>query len=1034
MIKRPLSIIIFLITILLMRALFFQNIVAAQSPITVETPTLSPPYGNECTSSWKRFTNDRGYHFYVTLSTDGNAVNSGKWQPDLPYAGDYKVEAYIPQYSSFAWPCPAPNNATVSPTTDNVKYTIRHVGGTVTVNRNQHPPNNQWVSLGTYTFNAGTAGWVQLVDANGISYTLRRTIAFSAMRFSYVGVSSISGQVTDSNSNPISGVTISNGVGKTTTTDANGNYTLSGLSAGNYALTASKAGFTFFLPSFPEPLVSVPPNQVNRNFTGINDCPAVASGICAKQESNLYMGIADLNNPNVKMGLAYQLKNFDNKQFERKTIDGLLNLGYKDRHLVAINGTGFDCNGTPSSDSNLFIRLLGQTKAKQFGAYPGGSFFTYLPTDIYFSESDVTPKGEASEFTVGYNKINLINQGIITGLDNQSKKDRSAIGLSVDGRYVFLLVAKNITQQGFAEAIRNKGAYNAIMLDSGGSSQIRTLGQSSASRLRYSPSFLDSILPQCFDFSSPRKIINAVVVYSDEARGKLAGRVTDQNTSSPIANARVSFAGKVIYTDDNGYYTVPDVLPGSHWLEVSASNYANYRKLIEVKSNQQSNHDVQLKPIWIDGYRLPYSAGKTYQCTQGNGGWYSHWWYTPAQYAYDFGMPVGKAVVATRDGKVVRVRGNQSGGGCSPIYLNNSNWVAIQHADSTVSWYFHLKSVTVSYGQRVKSGQIIGYSGQSGWSCGPHLHYERRGRLGSYWSVQTRFLDVPTDGGIPQTGRWYTSNNILIAALDEIGPQADTTPPTGQLRFRMTGTPTYTLRIEAFDYDSNEVKMRLAATEAGLSSAVWQPITDTLDWIEPEAWIQFQDASGNLSEVYSDTVEITSFAPLEAAFTISPTVCTGTLPQIENQTVPFCEQCGWNWDLGDGNQTDEAYPGLPYPYVGYTASDVYTVTLTVTNANNISSVSQQVEALPSPSSEFTLTRSGNTITVEATTVNAANWHWDFGDGTRATGRIATHTYTSTEVLEELPPVKLTVQGINGCMSEASQLAESHNIYLPLIIK
>ncbi|MFH1908667.1 MAG: carboxypeptidase regulatory-like domain-containing protein, partial [Chloroflexota bacterium] len=77
---------------------------------------------------------------------------------------------------------------------------------------------------------------------------------------------SVSGRVTDGSSNPISGVTISDGVGHTTTTDSNGNYIFSGLLAGTYTITPSKSGYTFSPASRP---VTVPPDATNQNFTGI---------------------------------------------------------------------------------------------------------------------------------------------------------------------------------------------------------------------------------------------------------------------------------------------------------------------------------------------------------------------------------------------------------------------------------------------------------------------------------------------------------------------------------------------------------------------------------------------------------------------------------------------------------------------------------------------------------------------------------------------------------------------------------------------
>jgi hypothetical protein len=77
---------------------------------------------------------------------------------------------------------------------------------------------------------------------------------------------SISGRVTDTSNNPITGVIISDGTGHSTTTDSNGDYTLSSLAAGTYTLTSSKTGYTFS-PALHT--VSLPPNVTGKNFTGV---------------------------------------------------------------------------------------------------------------------------------------------------------------------------------------------------------------------------------------------------------------------------------------------------------------------------------------------------------------------------------------------------------------------------------------------------------------------------------------------------------------------------------------------------------------------------------------------------------------------------------------------------------------------------------------------------------------------------------------------------------------------------------------------
>ena len=76
---------------------------------------------------------------------------------------------------------------------------------------------------------------------------------------------SISGNISDEGGAPISGVTISDGADITTTTDSDGDYTLSGLPAGAYSLTPEKSGYTFSPASRN---VSVPPDATAQDFVG----------------------------------------------------------------------------------------------------------------------------------------------------------------------------------------------------------------------------------------------------------------------------------------------------------------------------------------------------------------------------------------------------------------------------------------------------------------------------------------------------------------------------------------------------------------------------------------------------------------------------------------------------------------------------------------------------------------------------------------------------------------------------------------------
>jgi len=82
----------------------------------------------------------------------------------------------------------------------------------------------------------------------------------------------------------------------------------------------------------------------------------------------------------------------------------------------------------------------------------------------------------------------------------------------------------------------------------------------------------------------------------------------------------------------------------------------------------------------------------------------------------DFGVPLGTEIKAAADGVVVQA-GTNGGYG---------NSVTIDHGGGMETLYGHLSKVLVSVGQKVKQGDIIGLSGSTGKSTGPHLHFEIR--------------------------------------------------------------------------------------------------------------------------------------------------------------------------------------------------------------------------------------------------------------------------------------------------------------------
>ncbi|MDG6897980.1 hypothetical protein A6A19_08330 [Actinobacillus delphinicola] len=83
----------------------------------------------------------------------------------------------------------------------------------------------------------------------------------------------------------------------------------------------------------------------------------------------------------------------------------------------------------------------------------------------------------------------------------------------------------------------------------------------------------------------------------------------------------------------------------------------------------------------------------------------------------DFAVPMGTRVLATADGVIQKVAFQAHGAG---------RYIVIRHSRKYQTVYMHLHRILVRAGQKVKRGQEIALSGNSGLSTGPHLHYEFR--------------------------------------------------------------------------------------------------------------------------------------------------------------------------------------------------------------------------------------------------------------------------------------------------------------------
>ncbi len=125
-------------------------------------------------------------------------------------------------------------------------------------------------------------------------------------------------------------------------------------------------------------------------------------------------------------------------------------------------------------------------------------------------------------------------------------------------------------------------------------------------------------------------------------------------------------------------------------------------------------------------YNLPYKEGTSHKVVQGYGGLFSH----NGLAALDFYMPIGTGIYAAREGVIYAYKEDGQIGGPLPKYKNHANYIIIKHDDGSFGCYWHLqyKGVVAKKG-KIQKGTLIGYSGDTGFVLGPHLHFTVKNKL-----------------------------------------------------------------------------------------------------------------------------------------------------------------------------------------------------------------------------------------------------------------------------------------------------------------
>lgn len=161
-----------------------------------------------------------------------------------------------------------------------------------------------------------------------------------------------------------------------------------------------------------------------------------------------------------------------------------------------------------------------------------------------------------------------------------------------------------------------------------------------------------------------------------------------------------------------------------------------------IAQQQHSIHDLKSGKFTDDSsyiYSLPFENKKKVFLIQAYDSKMSH----KGEFALDFKIKKKTKICAAREGIVIGAREDSDEGGLKTKNMSDGNHISIQHYDGSVAHYWHLlkDGVMVNIGDTITKGQVIGLSGNTGYSAFPHLHFEVIGNdgTGTIKQLPTRF-------------------------------------------------------------------------------------------------------------------------------------------------------------------------------------------------------------------------------------------------------------------------------------------------------
>lgn len=342
----------------------------------------------------------------------------------------------------------------------------------------------------------------------------------------------------------------------------------------------------------------------------------------------------------------------------------------------SIDGSKTIINQTDSSDSDPF-----KTSGEKEVIINSGDTLASVVGNLGFDKTDIYLASKALSKVFNLRNLKIGQIVIVRGKRDQSE-ELVLTGLEIRQGYRYKIIVSR-TDSGFSAEKTEIPIKKVVRSISG----------------KISPKSPDYSLKQC----------GVKPQVSAEALRSLSQIVNIRNSRSPID---FEFLYRDFYDDSGNIVKKPELLYASVFIdgkikriykfsddgssEYIDSNGTILRTLAKSRSmlNQPLN---RMKVTSKFGIRRHPISGKI----KGHTG-------------VDLSAPIGTPIRAAASGKIMR----------ASHYSGYGRYINIKHTGSLNTAYGHLSRIVVRNGQQVSQGQIIGYTGNSGYSTGPHLHYE----------------------------------------------------------------------------------------------------------------------------------------------------------------------------------------------------------------------------------------------------------------------------------------------------------------------